>query len=243
MKTIGRIAIVPAAVAVLALGFSSCGENKLQTGRRPAIQAAGGLVLLKLDLPEPQFKGTPKDIRADHFPPGGPKPDKSLHVPVGLKNLAKGKTITASDDDPIWGELEYITDGNKEAQDESFVEMGPGKQHVQIDLGGLCEVFAIVVWHDHRTPQVYRDVVVQVSNDEHFIEKKTIFNNDHDNSSGLGLGKNYEWIETYHGKIMPAGGVKGRYVRLYSNGCTARDENTYTEVEVYGRAATAGKSL
>ena len=51
-----------------------------------------------------------------------------------------------------------------------------------------------------------------------------------------------EWIETHNGKIMPTGGVKGRYVRLYSRGSTSGDENLYTEVEVYGRAATAGKS-
>ena len=29
-------------------------------------------------------------------------------------------------------------------------------------------------------------------------------------------------------------GIKGRYVRLYSNGNTANDLNHYVEVEVYG---------
>ena len=29
--------------------------------------------------------------------------------------------------------------------------------------------------------------------------------------------------------------VKGRYVRLYSNGNTSNDTNHYIEVEVYGR--------
>ena len=32
-------------------------------------------------------------------------------------------------------------------------------------------------------------------------------------------------------------GLKGRYVRLYSNGSTADDLNRYTEVEVYGLPA------
>jgi hypothetical protein len=241
MKTIGRIAIVPAAVAVLAFGLWSCKKSESGTRGQPATQAAGGLVVLELVLPRPVTIPTPKNMRADNLPPGGPKPDKPLPVPIGLTNVAKGKAITASDDEPVIGELEYITDGDKEARDGSYVELGPGKQHVQIDLGSLCEIFAIVVWHDHRVPQVYRDVVAQVSSDEHFIEKNTIFSNDHDNSSGLGLGKNYEWIETYHGKIMPAAGVKGRYVRLYSNGSTSGDENIYTEVEVYGRAVTSGK--
>ena len=244
MKTIGRIALVPAAIAALALAFSSCEKSESETGRRPATQVAGDLVVLKLDLPRAQFTGTKEALRGAHLPPGGPRPDEPLKVPRGLVNLAKGKAITASDDEPIIGELQYITDGDKEAQDGSFVELGPGKQHVQVDLGAVSEIFAIVVWHDHRTAQVYRDVVVQVSNDGHFIENNTVFNNDHDNSSGLGLGKNYEWIETYHGKIIPTAGVKGRYVRLYSNGSTSGDENIniYTEVEIYGRAVTAGKS-
>ena len=205
------------------------------------LQAPPGMSVLKTDLPRARFIGTPKNIRADNFPPGGPKPDKPLFVPIGVENLAKGRAVTGSDDEPNIGELEYITDGDKEGQHGSFVELGPGKQHVQIDLGAVSEIFAVVVWHDHRTPQVSRDVVAQVSNDEHFIDKKTIFNNDHDNSSGLGLGKDYEWIETNNGKIMPVAGVKGmkgvkgRYVRLYRNGGTSGDENLYTEVEVYGR--------
>ena len=231
-----RLAVTPAKIPAKAPPKVPTTAPATKPAAAP-IKLPPGMVMLKMKLPRPRFIGTPKNIRADHFPPGGPKPDKPLPVPVGLKNLAKGKKIAASDDEPVIGELEYVTDGDKEAQDGSFVELGPGKQHVQVDLGGACEIFAIVVWHDHRAAQVYRDVVAQVSNDEHFIEKKTVFNNDHDNSSGLGLGKNYEWVETYHGKIMPAGGLKGRYVRLYSNGSTSGDENIYTEVEIYGRPA------
>ena len=242
MRAIGRVAIVPAAIAALGLAFSSCEKSGSDGGRRPTTQPVGNLVVLKLDLPRRQFIGTKEAIRAGHFPRSGPKPDEPLKIPRGLTNLAKGRAVTASDDLPSIGELEYITDGDKEAQAGSFVELGPGKQHVQIDLGGPCEIFAIVVWHDHHIPQVYRDVVVQVSSDEHLIENKTVFNNDHDNSSGLGLGKDYEWIETHRGKIIPVAGLKGRYVRLYSNGCTLGDDNIYTEVEIYGRAVTAGKS-
>ena len=196
--------------------------------------------VLKVNVPKPRFVGTPRNIRVDNAPPGGPKPDKPLRVPIDLKNLARGKAITASDDDPVIGQLQYITDGDKEAHDGSFVELRPGKQYVQIDLGAVSEIFAIVVWHDHRTKQVYRDVVAQVSNDENFMDKKTVFNNDHNNSSGLGKGKDYEWIESYNGKIMPTGGVRGRYVRLYSNGSTSGDTNIYTEIEVYGRPEGRG---
>ena len=65
----------------------------------------------------------------------------------------------------------------------------------------------------------------------------TIFNNDHDNTSGLGIGKDKEYIETNEGRLMDPRGVKARYVRLYSNGNTSNDMNHYVEVEVYGTPA------
>jgi hypothetical protein len=36
--------------------------------------------------------------------------------------------------EPIIGEVEQVTDGDKEGRDGSYVEFGPGKQYVQIDL-------------------------------------------------------------------------------------------------------------
>ena len=62
----------------------------------------------------------------------------------------------------------------------------------------------------------------------------TVFNNDHDNTSKLGLGKDKEYIEVAEGKLFDAKGAKGRYVRLYSNGNTTNDLTHYVEVEVYG---------
>ena len=61
-----------------------------------------------------------------------------------------------------------------------------------------------------------------------------MFNNDHDNSSGLGIGKNKEYIETNEGRLIDPRGVKARYIRLYSKGNTSNDINHYVEVEVYG---------
>ena len=60
-------------------------------------------------------------------------------------------------------------------------------------------------------------------------------NNDHDNSSKLGEGKDKEYIETYEGRPFAVNGVKGRYVRFTSRGNTSNGMNHYTEVEVYGR--------
>ena len=96
-------------------------------------------------------------------------------------------------------------------------------------------IHAVVVWHYHGSARVYHDVIVQVSDDRDFISGvTTLYNNDHDNSSGLGLGRDKEYWDTYEGRLIDAKGVVGRYVRLYSNGSTADDQNHYTEVEVFG---------
>ena len=86
-------------------------------------------------------------------------------------------------------------------------------------------------------------MIVQISNDPEFKKDVvTVFNNDQDNSSGLGAGKDYEYFEAAEGKLVDCkkvnkDGVKGRYVRLYSKGSTADDQNHYTEVEVYALPA------
>ncbi len=204
-----------------------------------AAPAKKDLAPIQIKLPKPLFVGTPKDIRSANLekPRGHARPP--FLAPKGTKNVALHKPVTASDDEPIIGDLDLITDGDKEGYDGCYVELGPGKQWVQIDLGAEYNIYAIVVWHFHQQPCVFRDVVVQVADDPDFIMNvRTIFNNDHDNSSGLGIGKDKEYIETYEGKLIDAKGVKARYVRLYSNGSTRNNDNEYTEVEVYGKPAT-----
>ena len=66
---------------------------------------------------------------------------------------------------------------------------------------------------------------------------RTLFNNDRDNSSGLGHGANREYVETYEGKLINAKSLKARCIRFYSNGSTESALNEYTEIEVYGRRA------
>ncbi len=197
------------------------------------------LAPIPLKLPRPVFVGTPKAI-----PPGTTveKPSGKLRPPFlaprGTKNVARGKPVTSSDDDPIIGDLSLVTDGDKEASDGSYVELGPGVQWVQIDLKKKYHVYAVVFWHYHADPRVYHDVIVQVSNDPDFVTGvKTLFNNDHDNSAGLGVGKDHEYFETYEGRLVDGKGIVARYVRLYSNGSTADDSNHYIEVEVYGKPA------
>ena len=190
-----------------------------------------------IKLPKPMFVGTPQDTRVPNLEKPLGKPRAPFLAPPGTKNLALGKPVKASDEEPIIGEIEMITDGDKEAADGSYVELGPFLQHVTIDLGAKQEIYAVVVWHYHKQPCVYFDVVAQVADDADFITNvKTVFNNDVDNSAGLGVGKNKHYTETAEGKIidcMP--GVRGRYVRLYSNGNTSNDLNHYIEVDVYGK--------
>ncbi len=196
------------------------------------------LVKIKLELPKPLFVGTPKDIRSPNLEKPRRHARPPLMAPKGTTNVAFEKPVSASDEEPIIGEIEYVTDGDKEGSDGSYVELGPGKQWVQIDLEGVYSIYGILVWHFHQQACVYRDVVIQVADDPDFIMNvRTLFNNDHDNSSGLGIGKDKEYIETYEGKLIRVNGVKARYVRLYSNGSTRNEENHYIEVEVYGKPA------
>jgi hypothetical protein len=198
-----------------------------------------GMVALDLKLPAPAFKGTPKDIQlSSYVEPLSEKPRAPMMVPAGLKNLAVGAKITASDKNATASTLEKINDGDKEASDQSIIFMRKGTQFIQIDLGAPAEIFAIAIWHAHNSAKVYHDVIVQVADDQDFLENvRTIFNNDQDNTSGLGVGTNKEFFETHEGKLIDAKGVKARFVRTYSKGSTESALNEYTEVEIYGRPA------
>jgi len=190
---------------------------------------------LKLQLPKPMFIGTPRNIQSPNLEKITGKPRGPFFVPAGTKLLSLKKPVSSSDMQPVIGELSYITDGEKSGEDGYFVELGPGKQYVQLDLKESYPLHAILIWHYHSQARVYRDVVVQLSDDKDFITGvTTVFNNDHDNSSGLGVGRDKEYIETYEGKLVDPKGAKARYIRLWSNGNTANDMNHYVEVEFYG---------
>jgi hypothetical protein len=194
-----------------------------------------GKEILKIQLPKPMFVGTPKNIRTPNLETITGKPRGPFMVPVGTALLSAGRPVIASDREPVIGEIAFVTDGKKSGEDGYYVELGPMLQWVQIDLGKPFELQAIVAWHYHSQARVYRDVIVQVSDDKDFIAGvTTVFNNDHDNTSGLGAGRDKEYIETYDGKLFDPKGAKARYVRLYSGGNTSNDMNHYVEVEVYG---------
>ncbi|MDY6069688.1 MAG: discoidin domain-containing protein [Opitutales bacterium] len=206
------------AVLALTLAFSAFADKKLV-----------------LEIPPAQLVGTPAPIKLENLETKVVNPTPM--VPNDVKNIAKGKKVTSSDDFPLIGDMELITDGDKSAAEGCFVELMNGVQWVQVDLEKESEIFGIAMWLYHSQERAYKDVIVQVSNDAEFKKDvKTLFNCDNDNSSKLGKGNDRPWVQTNEGKlIVPEKPVKARFVRIYSNGNTSNDANHFIEVEVFGR--------
>lgn len=214
------------------------------------------IVVFALPLSCYAFPITPRVLDTTALPW---KPLPKFMVPEGTKNVALKKRVTSSDNFPIIGELLMVTDGSKELQregwvkneagqykpqqQENWVELGPGTQWVQIDLGQRSRIYGIHIWHYFAGPgsRVYRDVIVQVCDENTFTkDMRTIYNNDQDETSKLGKGKDREFYEHNHGFRMDTRGknyegIRARFVRLYSRGNTDDAQNHYIEVEVIGQ--------
>jgi hypothetical protein len=237
--------ILPALCAITALLLSGC--EKKSSSTQPAGPATpggtpGGVPLVTA-LP-PYYKlGTPKPIAlpnaslAPAIIPALTQAQPFL-VPAGTVLLSKGKKVSSSDSNPIVGSLDFVTDGDKEANEGYSVELPDGKQWIQIDLEKSIPLSAIWLWHFHSDPiRIYHDVIVQIADDPEFkTGVTTVFNNDYDNSSELGKGADSPYVESLYGNIIDAKATKGRYVRLYSMGNTSNEINHYIEVEVYGKS-------
>ncbi|MFC1596536.1 discoidin domain-containing protein [Planctomycetota bacterium] len=198
---------------------------------------AMNLVPIELDLPAPAFRGTPIPLDEPNVEKPLGKPRPPFLAPEGTVSLAGGRPVTASDPIPSAGELDYVTDGEKDASDFGYLELRPGTEWVQVDLGAKATIYAVLVWHSHAEARVYRDVIVQVSDDPDFLVAETVFNNDYDNTSGMGIGSEMGYVETSEGKLIDCRGVEGRFVRFYSKGSHIDAKNQYTEVEVFGKPA------
>jgi hypothetical protein len=200
--------------------------------------AADDLAPLPVKPPAPTLKGTPSELPSGpNIEPYSEKPKPPFMAPKGVSNVAAGKKVTSSIK-PFTGELAQLTDSKKEPDDDQVVEMRRGKQWVQVDLGDAARIYAIVIWHDHRWLQVFHDVIVQVADDPDFTQNvKTIYNNDVDNSAGLGIGTDKEYFESNHGRTFDAKGVVSRYVRCYTAGSSLSAINACQEIEVYALPA------
>ncbi|MCF7974531.1 MAG: hypothetical protein K9N55_11990 [Phycisphaerae bacterium] len=211
--------------------------SQVQQVGQDASVSPSGLAPLPITLPRPQFTGTPTNLDGvtNLEPPLG-RARPAFLAPTDVTNAALDKPVTSSMDPPIMGELSQIVDGDKEATEDGLVDLGPMKAWVQIDLGSPQELWAIVFWHFHMQERVYYDVVVQVADDSDFVTNvRTLFNNDIDNSSGLGAGADKHYVDTSEGKLVDAKKEVAQYVRLWSNQNNQNDRSHYLEIEVYAR--------
>ena len=91
---------------------------------------------LKLQLPKPMFIGTPQNIKTPNLEVVTGQAARPVLCPQGDQaRLAQG----AGDGERHAAghrRVTFVTDGEKSGEDGYFVELGPGKQWVQIDLKG-----------------------------------------------------------------------------------------------------------
>ena len=197
-------------------------------------------VAIRFELPPPHSSGTPKEIKSANLEPdrGPGKLRPPIMVePEFTKKLTNEDTKVTTSEEAVTGENEYVVDGDKTPDATAMLQLPGGVQWVQLDLGAEHVISAVCVWHDQGDERVYKDVIMQISNDPKFKEGvTTIFNNDHDDSAKLGAkGKDKEYRERNDGRPVDAKLTKGRYVRCYSNGSSSEPGNNYVEIEVFGK--------
>lgn len=201
----------------------------------PATAVAEDLEPIKIELPEAFFGGTPLDYWSPNLEAESYKAREPFMAPKGTSIISKDAPVTSSAA-PTLGQLKQLTDGDKDYGKKSVLELPAGTQWVQIDLGAEKAVYAIALWHWHEGKRVYFDIVVQASNDANFKDGvTTLYNNDNDNTSGLGAGQDKEYYENNQGRLIDGKGTKARYVRFSSKGGTANDNNNYIEAEIWGK--------
>lgn len=198
----------------------------------------GEKVELELEIPEPYFGGTPLDYFGPNLEEPNYKPRPPFYVPAGVTTVSTGKPVTSSVAKPEFGEFGFLVDGDKSYKDQSLLGIDKGLQWVQIDLEKLHDLYALTLWHFHQGDRVYFDVVIRVADDSAFTENiRTVFNNDHDNTSGLGVGTDKEYIESYKSRFVDLKGIRARSIRFYTKGNTTDDFNHYVEAEIFGKPA------
>ncbi len=242
-KRIVRKLLLIISLAAMVILLSSCSkapdeevnDQDPDTTTKPPV--AGDSIPLPVELPDAIEEGTPPNLKGIENMEEYVKANRAVfYVPAGTTNVALNQPVTATDENPIGGTLDNLVDGDMNGADGSWLEFGLFEQHVTVDLGAEHEIYAILVWHFHKEKRVYFDVVVQTADDPDFITNvKTLFNNDTDNTHGLGSGTDKNYVEKSEGKLIEGKGTKGRYVRFYSNGSNKSEMNHYIEVAVFGK--------
>lgn len=158
----------------------------------------------------------------------------SLPVVPANGDLAYGRPITSS---VPFSDLSAAVDGDRSNYNYADSYTNTGMQWVQVDLGKSYNVNYVRLLHYYGDGRTYHDVVVQLSNDPNFqTDVATIFNNDTDNSKGLGYGKDSEYVETASGLDITITSSTARYLRCYSSGNDVNSYSHYIEIEAYSEA-------
>lgn len=142
-------------------------------------------------------------------------------------NLAAGKTaitLSANQSTGTPSTLPRLTDGDKATA--NYIDVAPSNDRepvkITLDLGYVCSVDEIKVWHYFGDSRVYNDAIVEVSTDG--INWVIIYDS---KVSGT-------YTETSGGKSHGFSPRKVRYVRDGIRGSNKNASNHWVELEVWG---------
>ena len=94
--------------------------------------SAQDIVRLKLKYPRPMYVGTPKDLDVEKLERTWEITKPPFLVPEGTVNLALDKLVECSDEEPVMGDPDLVTDGEKDASDGFYIELDEGQRHITI---------------------------------------------------------------------------------------------------------------
>ncbi|MDB6113060.1 MAG: autotransporter-associated beta strand repeat protein [Lacunisphaera sp.] len=214
-------------------GFADVAQRDFRlTASSPAAVRSGGLDLsgaLGADF---------VDFNGNAWDPASPSIG-AFQYTATEQPLSQGKAVTystISSGESAGTPASYLTDGDTSLT--HLVAVGNANQLVSatIDLGQRSMVQRLKMWHYWNDGRSYHDVIVQLSTTPDFSSGvTTVFNNDTDNSAGLGVGQNAEYAESSAGKeIILSTPVSGRYARFYLAGNSVNGFNHYVELQVFG---------
>jgi hypothetical protein len=114
------ILVATAAMVGCRRGQPAGGRPSTTTGGSGSFGETTGnanLVAIDIVLPAPAFRGTPVPGKEPNVEAPREGPRKPFLAPEGTLNLARGKPVGCSDPAPVSGEVDFVTDGDKEASD------------------------------------------------------------------------------------------------------------------------------
>lgn len=165
-----------------------------------------------------------------------------------LSNLAKGRTPTLENGKSLDNAV-VLTDGQKYNLDNGMADIG-NSAYVQIDLGSEYAVEVINLKREEK--QTFQNTAIVLASDEKFSDAQVIYyQNEADikrnlpNAQISATAQGSTYAETYGGAwfYMEGDGMtptapqtvkKARYVRVYSDAPSGKNENKFMELAVYG---------